>query len=90
MASSGEEGILTEDNVLPQDPAEVAEQIAGSDKLPTETAAASLREDQITNAINFLSHPKVNSYRLSAQKDKSLKCFRCWPCMQCNIKEISC
>ena len=58
MSAEDTAGTLTEDNVLPQDPADVAEQIASADALPAETAP-SLREDQIKNAINFLSHPKV-------------------------------
>lgn len=58
MSSEDTAGTLTEENALPQDPASVAEQIASADTLPADSAT-SLREEQIQNAINFLSHPKV-------------------------------
>ena len=67
MSAEDTAGTLTEENVLPQEPADVADQIASADALPADAAAA-LREDQIQNAINFLSHPKV---RVSAFKDCS-------------------
>lgn len=60
MSTSETSGTLTEDNVLPQDPADVADQVAASENLPTDSAAP-IREDQVQNAINFLSHPKVYS-----------------------------
>ena len=58
MGSDGGEGVLTEDNVLPQNPSEVAEELAATQTLPTEASAA-LREDQVQNAVSFLNHPKV-------------------------------
>jgi len=58
MATDDGQGVLTEDNVLPQNPSEVADDLAATQVLPTETAAA-LREDQIQNAVSFLNHPKV-------------------------------
>lgn len=69
MSSEDTAGTLNEEDVLPQEPAEVAEQIASADGLPAGTAA-SLREDQIQNAINFLSHPKV---RVSALNQHSCR-----------------
>lgn len=66
MSSEDTAGTLTEENALPQDPASVAEQIASADTLPADSAT-SLREEQIQNAINFLSHPKV---RASSKESK--------------------
>lgn len=60
MASEDTEGTLSEENVLPQEPAKVADQLAAAESLPADTASP-VREDQIQNAINFLSHPKVQT-----------------------------
>ena len=71
MSSTEESGVLTEDNVLPQEPEKVADQVANADNLPVDDTA-SIREDQIQNAINFLSHPKVEPMQDATSCDNSI------------------
>ncbi len=59
MAGDEGHGVLSEDNVLPQNPSEVADDLAATQTLPSEAPAA-LREDQVQNAVSFLNHPKVS------------------------------
>jgi hypothetical protein len=64
MAGDEVQGVLTEDNVLPHEPSEIAEDLAATRILPTETPTT-LREDQIQNAMSFLNHPKVRRFTSS-------------------------
>lgn len=60
MSSATVEGVLSSDNVLPQEPEKVADIVASAESLPADAGPLlNLREDQIQNAISFLSHPKV-------------------------------
>ena len=52
------EGFLSPDASEPLQPAAVAEELAATEANAADLPAA-LREDQIQNAVAFLSHPKV-------------------------------
>ena len=52
------EGVFTAGAENAQQPAEIVDELAATDANPTDVPQAA-REDQIQNAVSFLTHPKV-------------------------------
>ena len=85
------EGFLSPDASEPLQPAAVAEELAATDANAADLPAA-LREDQIQNAVSFLSHPKVKHSLIEQASLRSSSClllscsiFLLFPAIRCSL-----